>query len=206
MTFGVSFSDLRPCGRRQPRGTVDSESGRARCRPELTHREAVKTMCKVILLAVDARHYAPESVVLARELAGDTGDKVIVLHVHEFAIGRFGRLQVDCPEGEAERLVTEILADLRNAGVAADSEIRRTQLGHIARVILETADEHDARVIIVGSSGRTDLPTLPFGSVSNRLLHLARRPVMVVPRQLATEKAAHARAAAGHAHPETVPG
>jgi nucleotide-binding universal stress UspA family protein len=163
-------------------------------------------MSKVILLAVDARHYAPESVVQARELAGDTGDKIIVLHVHEFAIGRFGRLQVDCPEGEADRLVTEILADLRNAGVAADAEIRETQLGHIARVILEAADEHNARVIVLGSSGRTDLPFLPFGSVSNRLLHLARRPVMVVPGRLAAEKATEIRAAAGHATPETIPG
>ena len=38
---------------------------------------------------------------------------------------------------------------------------------------------------MLGSSGRTDLPHLPFGSVSHRLLHIARRPVLIVPKQLA---------------------
>ena len=41
----------------------------------------------------------------------------------------------------------------------------------------------DARIIVLGSSSRTDLPHLPFGSVSHRLLHLARRPVLIVPWQ-----------------------
>ena len=34
---------------------------------------------------------------------------------------------------------------------------------------------------MLGSSSRTDLPHVPFGSVSHRLLHLARRPVLIVP-------------------------
>jgi nucleotide-binding universal stress UspA family protein len=58
-----------------------------------------------------------------------------------------------------------------------------SEAGHIAGKILATADEYDARMIVVGSRSRTDLPHLAFGSVSHRLLHLARRPVLVVPRQ-----------------------
>jgi nucleotide-binding universal stress UspA family protein len=38
-------------------------------------------------------------------------------------------------------------------------------------------------MIVLGSSNRTDLPHIPFGSVPHRLLHLARRPVLIVPRQ-----------------------
>ena len=140
-------------------------------------------MSKTILLAVDALHYAPEATDMARELSQDTGDHVIVLHVHEFAVGRFGRMQVDCPEGEAERLVTEAVTSLRDAGVTAEGEIRETGVGHIARTVLEAADQHDARIVVLGASGRTDLPRLPFGGVSHRLLHLARRPVLVVPRR-----------------------
>jgi len=59
-------------------------------------------MTRKILLGVDARHYAPEATEMARDLCHDSQDKIIVLHVHEFAIGRFGRMQVDCPEGDAE--------------------------------------------------------------------------------------------------------
>ncbi|MGN6679428.1 MAG: universal stress protein [Streptosporangiaceae bacterium] len=48
--------------------------------------------------------------------------------------------------------------------------------------MLEAAEEHDARFIVLGSSHSTDLPHLPIGSVALRVLHHSRRPVMVVPR------------------------
>ncbi len=152
-------------------------------------------MSTTILLAVDATHYAPEATELAGELSQGTGGQVIVVHVHEFATGRFGRLQVDCLEGAAEGLLPQIAAQLAAAGVTAESEIRETHVGHIARAIATAADEHDARVIVVGSSHHTDLPHLPLGSVSHRLLHLARRPVLIVPRGSAA-RAASAPAAA----------
>jgi nucleotide-binding universal stress UspA family protein len=162
-------------------------------------------MSKTILLAVDAQHYAPEATEMARELSQDTGDNVIVLHVHEFAVGRFGRLQVDCPEGEAERLVTETVAGLRDAGVTAAGEIRETGVGHIARTVLAAADEHAARIVVLGASGRTDLPHLPFGGVSHRLLHLARRPVLVVPRRKVAAEAPDTAAAKAARQPAAEP-
>ena len=97
-----------------------------------------------------------------------------MLHVHEFATGRWGRMQVDCNEGEGEAVVDEIVTGLKNAGITADGELREARFGHIARNILTAADEHDARMVVLGSSGRTDVPYLPVGSVSHRLLHLAR--------------------------------
>jgi len=53
-------------------------------------------------------------------------------------------MQVDCHDGEGERVVAEIVTDMKDAGVNADGEIREAQFGHIARNILAAADEHDA--------------------------------------------------------------
>jgi nucleotide-binding universal stress UspA family protein len=144
-------------------------------------------MSKNIVLAVDAASHDPASHVRAaadmtRDLSRDSGDHVIVLHVHEFATGRFGRIRVDCGDGEGESVVSKIVADLQAAGVSAEGEIRETNLGHIARAILHAAQDHDARLVVLGSSSRTDLPHLLLGSVANRLLHLATRPVLIVPR------------------------
>jgi nucleotide-binding universal stress UspA family protein len=141
-----------------------------------------------ILLGVDALHYAPEATDMARDLGQATGDKVVVVHVHEFAVGRFGRLQVDCVEGEAEQLVTDIRSSLVESGTDAKAEIRETHVGRIAKAILEAADEHDARFIVLGSSHSTDLPHLPIGSVALRVLHHSHRPVMVVPRGAAVAR------------------
>lgn len=159
-------------------------------------------MSKTILLGVDALHYAPEAMTLTRDLS-NRDDKVVVLHVHEFAVGRFGRLQVDCPEGSAERLVPDLAQRLRDAGISAKAEIRETHVGHVARAIVEAADEHDASIIVLGSRGRTDLPHVPLGSISHKLLHMARRPVLIVPRHAAAKDSA---AEAGQTAAEPVAG
>jgi nucleotide-binding universal stress UspA family protein len=144
-------------------------------------------MSKNILLAVDAASHDPARHVLAaadmtRELGRDSGDHVIVLHVHEFATGRFGRIRVDCGDGEGEAVVSKVLADLQAAGVSTEGEIREANLGHIAAAILHAAQDHDARLVVLGSSSRTDLPRFVLGSVASRLLHMATRPVLIVPR------------------------
>jgi nucleotide-binding universal stress UspA family protein len=158
-------------------------------------------MSKNILLAVDAasgdpaRHVAAAAT-MTRELARDTGDHVIVLHVHEFATGRFGRIQVDCGEGEGEGVVKSVVSDLRAARISAEGEIRETHVGHIASAILKAANEHDARIVMLGSSSRTDLPRILLGSVASRLLHMATRPVLIVPRMDAPTQAAKTAVAA----------
>jgi nucleotide-binding universal stress UspA family protein len=162
-------------------------------------------MNKTIVLAVDVASDLPArnvaaAVEMARELARDTGDRVVVLHVHEFATGRFGRLQVDCHEGDGDKLVADVVADLKNSGIDAEGVVREAEYGHLARRILEIVDEYDPRLLVLGARSRTDLPLLPFGSVTQRLLHLARRPVLVVPRNAeATEKRVAAEPAAATA-------
>ena len=144
-------------------------------------------MTKTIVLAVDVASDLPArnvaaAVEVTRELARDTGDRVVVLHVHEFSVGRYGRIQVDCFETDGDKLVAVIVADLKNSGVDAEGTIREAEYGHLARRILTVVDEYDPRVLVLGARSRTDLPLLPFGSVSHHLLHLARRPVLIVPR------------------------
>ena len=144
-------------------------------------------MSKNILLAVDTAAHDPARHVVAaadmtRDLARDSGDHVIVLHVHEFAVGRFGRIRIDCADEEGEGVVEKIVSDLWEAGISADGEIIETNTGHVAAAILAAAKRHDVRLVVLGSSSRTDLPRMPLGSVAARLLLMATRPVLIVPR------------------------
>ena len=66
--------------------------------------------------------------------------------------------------------------------MADAAEIRKTHIGHIAAAILAAAEHHDARLIVLGSTSRTDLPRMPLGSVATRLLHMSTRPALIVPR------------------------
>jgi nucleotide-binding universal stress UspA family protein len=74
------------------------------------------------------------------------------------------------------------VSDLRAAGVSTEGEITEVNTGHVAAAILAAAKHHDARLVVLGSSSRTDLPRMPLGSVAARLLHMATRPVLIVPR------------------------
>jgi nucleotide-binding universal stress UspA family protein len=145
-----------------------------------------EVMNSTILLATDARHDVAKSIELAGELSQGTQGRVLVLHIHEFSVGKYGRVQLCCPEEEAEELLPRIVALLGESGVPAEWQIRETNSGNAARAILDVADQHDAHVIILGSNMRTDVPLIPLGSVSHKLLHLARRPVLVVPHRKAT--------------------
>lgn len=84
---------------------------------------------------------------------------------------------------------------------AALQEIGRTAAGHAldladdrgipttvelidakpAQALLEAADKHDARVIVVGSWGESPLKGAMLGSTPHKLLHLSTRPVLCVP-------------------------
>jgi nucleotide-binding universal stress UspA family protein len=145
-------------------------------------------MSKNIVLAVhataadDPAQHVSAAAAMTRELSRDSGDRVIVLHVHEYSVGRYGRIRVDCGDGEGERTVDTVVADLKAHDVNAEAEIRETHVGHIAATILAAAHDHDARLVVLGSSSRTDLPRIPLGSVATRLLHTATLPVLIVPR------------------------
>jgi len=142
-------------------------------------------MSKTIVLAVEpARRELSEHVAAAVEMTKDVAhadDKVIVVHVHEFAVGRFGRMQVDCSDGQGESLVARVVENLSESGLSAEGVIKEADISHVARAILAAAEHYQASLLVLGSRSRTDLPWVPFGSVANRLLHISPLPVLIVP-------------------------
>ncbi len=50
-----------------------------------------------------------------------------------------------------------------------------------AEALVDLAHERDARVIVVGTRGESPLRGALLGSTPHKLLHLADRPVLVVP-------------------------
>jgi nucleotide-binding universal stress UspA family protein len=93
-------------------------------------------------------------------------------------------------------LVSDIVAKFGSAGVNAECSIREADYGHVARRILAEAENCNARMLVLGSSSRTDLPRVPLGSVSSRLLHIASLPVLIVPMHRTGEAPAQVGASA----------
>lgn len=82
--------------------------------------------------------------------------------------------------------VTEIMAQSLYAEGINSIKVTAVQ-GPIAEVLLNTADESDASMLVVGTRGLGPLSGLLLGSISRRLLFTTHRPLVVVPRRAPPE-------------------
>jgi nucleotide-binding universal stress UspA family protein len=136
-------------------------------------------MFERMLLAIDGSEPSKRATEVAGDLARKTHAEVVVVHVKERDITWAGGIDLETPE-DAHDLVDDTVRTLKDAGVSARGEVHSTVYGRAARVILEAANEVGADVIVMGSRGLSDMAGLVMGSVTHKVLHLARRPVLVV--------------------------
>ena len=72
----------------------------------------------------------------------------------------------------------EICADATEQATDYDCEITTaTEISRPARAILEYADEHDIKHIVIGSHGREGVSRLVLGSIAERVMRQA--PILV---------------------------
>lgn len=144
---------------------------------------------KRILAATDGSAGAERAVDFAARLAKDSGADLTLVNV----IGGYGL------PGEAFRQLTraehawldELLESqsaqaLRHAqdrarALQAPSVHLESRRGEVAQTIIGIAEEMDADAIVVGKRGSGQLAGMLLGSVSQKLVSLAPRVVMVVP-------------------------
>jgi nucleotide-binding universal stress UspA family protein len=81
--------------------------------------------------------------------------------------------------GHADRVANEGVALARSLGLDAQP-LAVPDLGGVAETILDTAHQHNAAAIVVGSRGLTGLRAKLEGSTSKHLLKHAECPVLVV--------------------------
>jgi nucleotide-binding universal stress UspA family protein len=147
----------------------------------------------VILIAYDGSKHGRRAIEVAAErLAGPA----VVLHVmcsapraplatdamtgallDEEAYGASDRQQ----RKEAEQIAQEGARLARQAGLEAEPLVVEEQGRRVWRAIVETADERDATMIVLGHRGGPGLRTALPGSVSRAVVAHCERPVVVVP-------------------------
>jgi nucleotide-binding universal stress UspA family protein len=81
-------------------------------------------------------------------------------------------------EEHGQRVIDTALERAKAAGVEATPAIVSEEPAH---ALADLGRARDARVIVVGSRGEGPVRAALLGSTPNKLLHLADRPVLVVP-------------------------
>jgi nucleotide-binding universal stress UspA family protein len=138
-------------------------------------------MTFVVGYAPDER--GPAALHLAAMLARSSGDDLVVCSV----VPRpwFPSMAKIDAEYHAY-LDAQADAALSQARLAMPGDVAAAFVRHAARSaptgVLEVAEEHDASLVVVGSSSAGSFGHVVLGSVSDRLLHSAHAPVALAPR------------------------
>ena len=139
-------------------------------------------MFKSIVWATDGSEYAENAFALVHELAKEGGAKVTIVHAVERVEGIGGTGQprrVD--EQELQHHFQQVTDQLKAEGIDATLKIRGDVGVRPAHEVVKAAQEAGADLIVAGSRGHSAIGGLLLGSVTNRLLHIAPCPVLVVP-------------------------
>ncbi len=149
-------------------------------------------MLEKVLLPTDGSDTAQKAIDFAVKLLEGSGCKITLLSVVEEPVySAFWSDGLIAPEvlmpppeelrAELDKRAEEMLAEsaepLRAAGLETQPKIR---FGNTAAEILQEAEEGGYDMIVMGSHGRGVLGGFLLGSVSNRVVHHAKCPVLIV--------------------------
>ena len=138
-----------------------------------------------ILVATDGSEPADRALALAAELARSWGSGTLTLvkavsDPVTFAPTAAAGLEMvlDAEQQGAERDLAQRAERLRTGGLKVETLVR---VGSAPQVVVEVADAVGADLVVAGSTGKGALQRAVLGSVTTRLLHELRRPLLVVP-------------------------
>jgi nucleotide-binding universal stress UspA family protein len=138
-------------------------------------------MFETVVLALDGSEQSDRAVPVAAALAKQASGRIVVVHVDERTAIRGGLQPVHLDEEELTEKIKGQAEALVADGREVEVELISTVLGGPAPAIAGVAEEKDADVIVLGSHGNSALAGTLLGSVAHKLLHIAGRPVLVVP-------------------------
>ena len=138
-------------------------------------------MFKTIVLATDGSKEAAKAEQTAIELARENRAKLVLAHIDERIAAKGDMPSVTPHEEETEKELSAKVDALSSEGIDASVEFASVVLGGPGPAIVKIADAVDADVIVTGTRGRSSLTGLLVGSVTHKLMHISKRPVLAVP-------------------------
>ena len=138
-------------------------------------------MFKNVIWATDGSENAERARPTALELVELSGGKLFVVHANEILGGRAGGNPAYADEDDRRAELHAEVNELIAAGIDAELHVVAGVQRHPADLIAKKAAELDADVIVVGTRGHRSVTGMLLGSVTQRLLHVARCPVLAVP-------------------------
>jgi nucleotide-binding universal stress UspA family protein len=139
---------------------------------------------KKILVAMDGSDPALKAMGTAADLARGLNAKLTLAYARYFPMVypvEFAGPEIDALEEEERERGRQMLADAtRRAGELGVTSDSTLLIGPPAEAIADYANSQDYDLVVVGSRGRGAVTRVLVGSVADRLVHICKRPVLVV--------------------------
>lgn len=138
---------------------------------------------KRILVGVDGSEASVKAAQLAAEIAIRFGARVTLAYVVPRLLlppDAYGLTVADVEQEHrvfGEKLLAHALTRLGESGVQVDTVVLT---GPPAEGLAESAQATDVDLVVVGSRGRGAVARMLLGSVTDRLVHICPKPVLVV--------------------------
>lgn len=134
-----------------------------------------------IVLGYDDSPGSRRALEVALALARPLDEDVVIAFASEppgRSVGEEFQAHLAAVEDHGRALVDEAVAQARAAGVEAEAVVAPEKP---VDLLLGLADDHAARLIVVGTYGESPLRGAVLGSTPHKLLQLSRVPVLAVP-------------------------
>ena len=135
----------------------------------------------MFVVGYDDSEGAQRALETAIDLARPLGESLVVAFAAQppgRSVGDEYRTHLEVLEELGRAITGEAVARATEAGVAAEAVVADRK---VVDLLLDLADEHGARAIVVGTYGESPLRGAVLGSTPHKLLHLSRVPVLAVP-------------------------
>jgi nucleotide-binding universal stress UspA family protein len=138
---------------------------------------------KRILVAIDGSDASQRAARLAADIAARFGSRLTLVYVVPRLLlppDVYGLTLADVEREQrshGEQLASEALAKLGEPGVETDTLVLS---GAPAETLAEAAAAPGVDLVVVGSRGRGAAARVLLGSVSDRLVHICPKPILVV--------------------------
>lgn len=145
-------------------------------------------MYEKILVPVDG---SPTSLLGLREaiqIARLSGGRIKLLHVVdevsfmtslEAGVALTSEILQLLREG-GQKVIDDALAEVRAAGLDADSELFESYAGRVSDLVISKAQEWGAKLIVLGTHGRRGVGRMLLGSDAEQIVRLSPVPVLLV--------------------------
>lgn len=145
-------------------------------------------MFKKILLPTDFSDVAEKALACVKQLKDAGTKEVIILHVikkdslnviAQYSSIRDFREVENEVEGEARKKMARMEKELKEIGFRVKTRI---ETGFPFNEILRVENEENVSVIVMGSHGMSNIKEILLGSVSEKVIRKAKKPVLVIKR------------------------